>query len=155
MYLRASPGQFPWLRCRPEPGALPGDCLGRWVIGPLGETKRKVDMVLRVHRIARGARTPPEQEVHPPRPDLSSVGGLRKPTQVPQERKDPRFSDSQLPLQNAPFQRLIMTEKLRGDGGGHGGQRGSSPAEGVQAQSLLTLEASGVFRLMQDCLIYK
>lgn len=112
-------------------------------------------MVLRVHRVARGARTPPEQEVHPPRPDLSSVGGLRKPTQVPQERKDPRFSDSQLPLQNAPFQRLIMTEKLRGDGGGHGGQRGSSPAEGVQAQSLLTLEASGVFRLMQDCLIYK
>ena len=58
MYLRASPGQFPWLRCRPEPGALPGDCLGRWVIGPLGEAKRKVDMVLRVHRVARGAKAP-------------------------------------------------------------------------------------------------
>lgn len=68
LYFRASPGQCPRLRCRPEHrapwvcvwqvgwGVVVG-CLRCLIIGPLGGAKQRMDRVLGL-RIAKGARTP-------------------------------------------------------------------------------------------------
>lgn len=67
-------------------------------------------------RVARGARAPRTRGLFFKARIPQRCGGLRKPTQVPSERKKSQVQKMQTPYQNIHLQRLML-EKPRNDRG--------------------------------------